>query len=644
MGADADTGVLGAPAAAPGTDRTLHVALGRRVEIVGDLLLPPEPSDSSRAACRDIARRLEEWQGPGVVILCGRLVAPGCHIDPSGVVAKHPDLIDALGSFAARADSQVIVIMVPAERDPALVQALERRGVAVRDAVDLACETGAGTRTVLVRAGSLRPDRHPPVDAAPTDDRPWLAGMERLDDPQLARRFVTSRAALPPAAPLPLGAAARAGRHRAVAALRSSSSTVWAGCSARPGSRPHSSGRTTPPGPPASSSPRSSPSACSPCWPSSSPSRHGGSGAPSGARASPHHGPAAPRGRGRSRTTNSRLDGEDALDVTRAAVEAGASGVIVGGALVPELTHLDAGFFACPGATSEVVHEHRGRLGLPPTFLHHRQESTLEIETGAELHVRLLLAEADLPLATMGERLVTSDAVVKGRSKAADVHAELAASWPSWGIVAARARGGGRPHPGAPYPASGRGLPLRGRGHRPALLGDHASARAPASHRPVPARRRGPGGRGPDRHRRHRHDHAVARRPAGTAPLLAGRGGPARRVARSAPPPRRRHHHAVRLRRGPHAAHRPARALPGPDRTGHPRHRLRHPRRRRGAWRRWGASWPWRWPATSTTTPSRAGPTCSSARPSGSSACSRWPSRPPSTVTPPSAFSPSASA
>ena len=42
--------------------------------------------------------------------------------------------------------------------------------------------------------------------------------------------------------------------------------------------------------------------------------------------------------------------------------------------------------------------------GSRPTFLHHRQESTLEIETGAELHVRLLLAEADLPLATMGER------------------------------------------------------------------------------------------------------------------------------------------------------------------------------------------------------------------------------------------------
>ena len=169
MGADADRGVGGAPATEAGTDRTLHVELGRRVEVIGDLLLPPEPSDSSNAACRDIARRLEEWQGPGVVIVCGRLVARGCRDDPSGVVARHSDLTDALGTFAARVDSRVIVVMAPSERDPALVQELERRGVTVRDGVDLACETGAGTRTVLVRAGSLRPDGNPPIDAAPTD-------------------------------------------------------------------------------------------------------------------------------------------------------------------------------------------------------------------------------------------------------------------------------------------------------------------------------------------------------------------------------------------------------------------------------------------------------------------------------------------
>jgi lysylphosphatidylglycerol synthetase-like protein (DUF2156 family) len=434
MGSDADMGVGSEPVTAGGTDRTLPVALGRRVEVIGDLLLPPEPTDSSRAACRDIAQRLGEWQGPGIVIVCGRLVAPGCPDDPTGVMDRHPDLMDALGAFASRADSQVVVVMAPSERGPALVQALERRGVAVRDGVDLACETGAGTRTVLVRAGTLRPDGNPPMDATPTDDRPWLVGMDRLDDPRSARRFVTSRVLYrrlrrylwaPPLALAVIALLLRVefvvdglGRvfrtHRQQTALQRAYDATWpsrfivtlaiavallavlalvVAISSRGIWR--ALGGEGLPAP----------------W----------AGGPSGTRPIAH--------------AQLELDGVDALDAARAAVEAGASGVIVGGALVPELTHLDAGFFACPGATSEVVHEHRGRLGLPPTFLHHRQESTLEIETGAELHVRLLLAEADLPLATMGERLVTADTVVKGRSKAAQVHAELAASWPggaSW--------------------------------------------------------------------------------------------------------------------------------------------------------------------------------------------------------------------
>jgi lysylphosphatidylglycerol synthetase-like protein (DUF2156 family) len=434
MGSDADTGVGSEPVAAVRTDRVLPVALGRRVEVIGDLLLPPEPTDSSRAACRDIAQRLGEWQGPGIVIVCGRLVAPGCPDDPTGVLDQHPDLMDALGAFASRADSQVVVVMAPSERVPALVQALECRGVAVHDGVDLACETGAGTRTVLVRAGTLRPDGNPPMDATPTDDRPWLVGMDRLDDPRSARRFVTSRVLYrrlrrylwaPPLALAVIALLLRVefvvdglGRvfrtHRQQTALQRAYDATWpsrfivtlviavallailalvVAITSRGIWR--ALGGEDLPAP----------------W----------AGGPSGTRPIAH--------------AQLELDGVDALDGARAAVEAGASGVIVGGALVPELTHLDAGFFACPGATSEVVHEHRGRLGLPPTFLHHRQESTLEIETGAELHVRLLLAEADLPLATMGERLITADTVVKGRSKAAQVHAELAASWPggaSW--------------------------------------------------------------------------------------------------------------------------------------------------------------------------------------------------------------------
>ena len=161
--------------------------------------------------------------------------------------------------------------------------------------------------------------------------------------------------------------------------------------------------------------------------------------------------------------------------------------MIVGGALVPELTHLDAGFFASPGATSEVVHEHRGRFGLPPTFLHHRQEAMVEVETGADLHIRLMHAEVDLPLATLGERLLTHDAVVKGRTKAADLHPELVASWPGGASWPPGARGGRRPHPGAPDPPDRRHRPVRRRADRPPLGRDGPGAPSPAPHLPVPA-------------------------------------------------------------------------------------------------------------------------------------------------------------
>ncbi|HWD56601.1 MAG TPA: phosphatidylglycerol lysyltransferase domain-containing protein [Acidimicrobiales bacterium] len=409
----------------------LEVALGRRVEVIGDLLLPVEPSASSSAVSHDIARRLEEWQGPGILIICGRIVATGC---PAGsarqAVDNHAQLAGALGAFAARPDSQVLVVMPLEGRDQELVDALTGSGVRVVDGIDLHCETGSGPRKVLVRAGSMRADANPPIDATPRDDRPWLSGIERLDDPLQARQFVTSRLLYRRlrrylwAPPLLLAAIALLLRIEWVV---------------------DGLGRVF-------RSPRQQ-TALQHAYDASWFSRFivtlviaaallvvlavvvaitsrgiwralGGEGLPAPwARGVSGGGPIA--------HAQLEIQGDDALDMTRAAVESGAAGVIAGGALVPELTHLDAGFFACPGATSEVVHEHRGRIGLPPTFLHHRQESTIEIETGAELHVRLILAEADLPTATMGERLVTADSVVKGRTKAAEVHAELAAGWPT---------------------------------------------------------------------------------------------------------------------------------------------------------------------------------------------------------------------
>ena len=59
------------------------------------------------------------------------------------------------------------------------------------------------------------------------------------------------------------------------------------------------------------------------------------------------------------------------------------------------------------GATAEVVEEHRGRLGLPPVFLQNQRVSWVELETGAELHVRLLLARNELRSPSVLERVVS---------------------------------------------------------------------------------------------------------------------------------------------------------------------------------------------------------------------------------------------
>jgi lysylphosphatidylglycerol synthetase-like protein (DUF2156 family) len=421
----------------------LDVALGRRVMVLGDLLLPSDPSPSSLATCRDIAQKLAEWQGPGIVVICGQMAAAGC-AGPAGAVRAHQDLTTALAAFGARPESQVVVVTSPAESGPSadgadgLAALLGPLGVTLRSGVDLHCMTGTGARTVLVRTGTPSADTPPPVPlGAPGEERPWLAGMERLDDPGAAGRFITSRLLYRRlrrylwAPPLVLACIAlllrlefvvdglghvlrsprqqRALQHAYDASWFSrllvtvaiglallavlaivvaiTSRGIWRAL--------------------------------------------GGGGLPSpwaSARAATVGAPPAAHAR-------LTVDGKDSLDVTRQAIADGATGMIVGGALVAELTHLDAGFFASPGASSEIVREHRGRFGLPPTFLHHRQATMLEVETGADLHIRLMLAEVDLPLATLGERFVTHDTVVKGRTKAADLHPELVASWPggaSW--------------------------------------------------------------------------------------------------------------------------------------------------------------------------------------------------------------------
>ncbi len=403
----------------------LDVPLGRRVVVLGDLLLPTPPSAASRSQAADLTRTLRQWSGPGVVVVCGNLFCggPATALDAPGVRAAlhgHTDLARAIADFAGRPDRRLVVL--PGWRDPevgtdpAIAALLGELGVEIAGALELELATAAGPRHVRVVAGGPGVPRA----AAPAAER-WLAGLERLEDPAASARFVTSRTLyrrlghllwLPPviavlaAVALKMsvvydGAQRLARRaHGPSAALGHAYRASWSSrllvtlgiialvellvaAVVALVSRRFWRTRATGAAPP---------------------------NAPAGGRPAP----------------------DDGLEVARGVIAAGAAGLVSGGGLVPELVHLDRGFFARPGASTEVVREHAGRLGLPGVFLAHRQTSWLELEAGADLHVRLLHADGALAPSTWLERAVARPA---GPAAGGGGHLEVVAAWPrgpSW--------------------------------------------------------------------------------------------------------------------------------------------------------------------------------------------------------------------
>lgn len=85
------------------------------------------------------------------------------------------------------------------------------------------------------------------------------------------------------------------------------------------------------------------------------------------------------------------------------------TGVISGHFMVPELTKVGSGFFACTGSVSEIFIESSAIMGLPSVFRPKSQSTWLEIEAGASLHVRLLNYSTLHKPSTLIERIVLSE-------------------------------------------------------------------------------------------------------------------------------------------------------------------------------------------------------------------------------------------
>jgi lysylphosphatidylglycerol synthetase-like protein (DUF2156 family) len=415
--------------------------------VVSDLLLTPAATPSSLAVTAELARALDAWDGPGVLIVAGNLfdlTESGSPLAQArNSLDAHPRLRDALGRFLAVEERRVVRQCGTHEpgyaNDPAVVAAFAELGIEQLGAVDLHVQTASGTQVVRVEPGEHAytsgcngpetrfdpaPDTKPGIMGASaagrgwrnlaarsSDDAPWLVGLNRLCDPSSLTRFVVSRTLY-----------RRLGRFAwwllvpfVVAVLLRVAVTPWV-------------------------------------------LGHLGSGLPGEAIRHAHQADLVDQivvaagvalvvlivlalvlglisrrmwsvlGGGALDAVLTESGANDtARDTGRALLTRGYAGLITAATFEPELTHLGLGFYANVGATAEVVEEHRGRFGLPPVFVHSRRVSWIELEAGAALHVRMLLARAELPSPSKLERLV-----IRGRH-AGPLHPTLVASYPAGG-------------------------------------------------------------------------------------------------------------------------------------------------------------------------------------------------------------------
>jgi lysylphosphatidylglycerol synthetase-like protein (DUF2156 family)/UDP-2,3-diacylglucosamine pyrophosphatase LpxH len=426
--APSDHGLGGAPLVPDLVE--VDVATGGRVIVVSDLHLARETTAASVAAATELAQTVESWTGPGLVVLAGDCfeLLEGSNADPRPALQSHGRLTSALAAFSRREGRRILCL--PGNHDGRLawdanaVRGItELTGAEMALAVELHISTGSRVRDVRIEHGhQLDPantftdprnpldtplghhlvrDLLPSLDASPGGST-WLTGIEELADPFAFPRFLASRLAY-----------RRLGRHAWWLVLPfllavilkvplSYTLTRWTGVSE---------------------------------W------SHRlmviGIGAVLDVFFMALVAAIAVRRTWRAfsgvaLSSRGLQQNDAARDRARTLVSAGGAGLITGHTHHPELTHLGEGFYANTGCGTVVIDEcpaRLGSLGLPPVFLSHRELSWVELEAGAELHVRLLHARVDLPDGTVLERAMAR------RVKAFDPRPTVVATFPhgeSW--------------------------------------------------------------------------------------------------------------------------------------------------------------------------------------------------------------------
>ena len=188
----------------------VEVPVGARVLVVSDIHLAREPTTASTFAAAELARTVESWTGPGVVILAGDCfeLLEGPVADPKLALQAHARFASALKSFSTGEGRQVICL--PGNHDGRLAWD-ERALASVRDATGasmaLAVELTVTTGHQLDPPNAFTDPRNPvdtplghhlvkdfmPGLRSTPGSQTWLAGVESLADPVAFPRFLASR-------------------------------------------------------------------------------------------------------------------------------------------------------------------------------------------------------------------------------------------------------------------------------------------------------------------------------------------------------------------------------------------------------------------------------------------------------------------
>jgi lysylphosphatidylglycerol synthetase-like protein (DUF2156 family) len=168
------------------------VASGSRVLVFADLRMVPGGTDASREASRAIARAVEEVGGPGVIVLAGDtfdLLREG-RPDLEAALAGHPRLAAALAAFNEREDRRIIVLPGTLDgalaHDTRLINTVQELGWEIALGCLLEVATGCGVRLVRVEPGHRLDPSTRYTDPRDPNDHPLSVHLEREVMPGLA--------------------------------------------------------------------------------------------------------------------------------------------------------------------------------------------------------------------------------------------------------------------------------------------------------------------------------------------------------------------------------------------------------------------------------------------------------------------------